>query len=93
MSIKKGSRYEYSTVDFLEVKTDGSQSPIVFYEFPATSTISYYEHTYVKGERLDQISQQYYNKPTLWWLIMDYNPQITNPLQIKTGTVIKVPRV
>lgn len=93
MSIKKGSRYEFSTVDFLPLKTDESLSPVVFYEFPGDSLISYYEHTYVAGERLDQISQQYYNKPDLWWLIADYNPQITDILNIPTGSVLRVPRV
>jgi hypothetical protein len=93
MSIKKGSRYEYSTVDFLSVKVDDSLSPVVFYEFPGTVEISYYEHEYVDGERLDQISTQYYNKPDLWWLIADYNPQILDILNIPTGAILKVPRV
>jgi hypothetical protein len=93
MSIKNGSRYEYSTVDFIQIKEDGSLSPVVFYEFPGDEIISYYEHTYVSGERLDQIAQQYYSKPDLWWLITDYNPQITDILNIPTGAILKIPSV
>lgn len=93
MSIKKGSRYEYSTVDFLPIKSDESMSAVVFYEFPDTSLITYYEHTFVDGERLDQIAQRYYSRPDLWWLITDYNPQITDILNIPTGTILRIPRV
>jgi hypothetical protein len=93
MSIKKGSRYEFSTVDFLSIYADNRLSPVVFYDFPGETLLNYYEHVYVRGERLDQISQKYYNKPNLWWLITDYNPQITDILNIPAGTMLKVPRV
>lgn len=93
MAIYKGSRYEYSTVDFIITKDKGPENPIVFYKMTTFNNISYYEHIYITGERLDQISDVYYKMPHLWWVILEANPQIENFSTIKEGTIIKVPRV
>jgi nucleoid-associated protein YgaU len=93
MSIYKGSRYEYSTIDFFKVSNQGDNNPVVFYEFSQLGLISYWEHVYVKNERLDQISHQYYKKPEFWWVIPEYNPEITDFLNIEPGTKLRIPNV
>lgn len=93
MAIYQNSRYEYSVIDFISVIPDGDANPIVFYEFSDLGLISYTEHVYVEGERLDQISQRYYNRPGFWWIIMEYNPNITDITDIPAGTVLKIPNV
>jgi nucleoid-associated protein YgaU len=93
MSIYKGSRYEYSTVDYVSTKLNGPENPIVFYYLSSFSKVSYYEHNYVKGERLDQIAAKYYKNPGYWWVIPEFNPQIVDFTNIPEGAVIKVPRV
>ena len=93
MTIYKGSRYEYSTVDYVSTTLNGPENPIVFYYLSSFSNVSYYEHNYVKGERLDQIATKYYKNPGYWWIIPEFNPQIVDFTNIPDGTVIKVPRV
>lgn len=93
MAIYKGSRYEYSTVDYVTTTYGGSQNPIVFYIIDSPSVSTYYEHTYIEGERLDQIANTYYKNPLYWWIIPEFNPQLTDFTNIPGGTVIRIPNV
>jgi hypothetical protein len=92
MTIYTGSRYEYSTVDFVSKTTNGPDNPIVFYSTYSINPLNYYEHSYVAGERLDQISTKYYKTPFLWWLIAEVNPKVdfTN---IPAGTILRIANV
>jgi nucleoid-associated protein YgaU len=93
MSIFQGSRYEFSVVDFVSVSEDADANAVVFYEVEDIGVITYKEHTYKQGERLDNIAFDYYQDPALWWVILDVNPEITDPTNIKPGTVIRIPNV
>lgn len=93
MAIYQGSRYEYSTIDFLSTDENQDAYPVVFYEFSEIGLISYYEHIYVEGERLDEIAFQYYKRPGAWWYILESNPEITDVFNIVPGTVIRIPSV
>ena len=93
MTIFKGSRYEYSTVDFVSTKVNGSNNPIVFYNFSQLGTVQYYEHVYKDGERLDQLAHQYYNNSEYWWIIPEFNPEIKDFTNIAPGTIIRIPNV
>jgi hypothetical protein len=93
MGIFQGSRYEYSVIDFVSVKENSDSNPIVFYAFEDLGSFNYTEHTYILGERLDTIAHLYYRRSDLWWIILDYNPEITDPQNIKPGTVLRIPRV
>jgi hypothetical protein len=91
MTIYQGSRYEYATVDFFSTVAEGNENAVVFYNSYFSPTFSYTEHTYIAGERLDSISQIHYGRPDLWWFIMDYNPEISDPQNIRPGTVLRIP--
>lgn len=91
--IYQTSRYYNQLIDYLAFSTDGDNYPIVFYEFDNPGKISWYEHVYQEGERLDQISQKYYERPDFWWMIPEYNPTIDDFTNIPAGTIIKVLRV
>jgi hypothetical protein len=93
MSIYQGSRYEYSTIDFISVYQDGDENPIVFYEFPNIETITYSEYIWQERDRLDLVSYNFYRKTDLWWYILDNNPEIEDPSNIPAGTVLRIPRV
>jgi hypothetical protein len=93
MGIFQGSRYEYSVIDFVSVKENSDSNPIVFYAFEDLGSFNYTEHTYILGERLDTIAHLYYRRSDLWWIILDYNPEITDSQNIKPGTVLRIPRV
>lgn len=93
MAIYKGSRYEYSTIDYFKTKPDGIEKPYVMYQFSNLGLTNYWEHVYKSGERLDQIAFQYYSRPEFWWIIPEYNPQIVDINNIEPGTVLKIPNV
>jgi nucleoid-associated protein YgaU len=93
MGIFQGSRYEYSVVDFVAVAQEADSNAVVFYSFDELGSFSYLEHTYVEGERLDSIAQQYYNRPDMWWVILDHNPEISDPNNIPSGKVLRIPNV
>jgi len=93
MTIYKGSRYEYSTVDFVSTTVNGDANPIVYYQLTKLPKITYTEHVYTQGERLDQLAYKYYKNPEYWWIIPEFNPEISDFTNIPTGTVIKIPNV
>jgi hypothetical protein len=50
---------------------------------PASPVI---EHEIQVGDRLDHLSQHYYNDDRLWWRILDANPSIAFPTEDEFGT-------
>lgn len=44
-----------------------------------------------QGDRLDRLASQKLGSPLLWWKIMDANPMIQNPSDIRPGTEIRIP--
>lgn len=92
MTIYQGSRYEYSTVDFFATTPQGNENAVVFYETSFLGTFNYTEHVFNYGDRLDLLAELYYNRPDLWWFILDHNPEINDPANIPAGTVLRIPR-
>lgn len=93
MAIYKGSRYEYSLIDYLYTPKFDMSTPIVFYTIASLGKLSYTEHQYVPGERLDQLATTYYNNPKLWWLIVEANPEVVDFIHLTQGTVLRIPNV
>lgn len=91
--IYQNSRYYNQLIDYISFTPEGDSFPIVFYEFDNQSTLSWWEHMYAEGERLDQIANLYYQRPEFWWIIPEYNPQIVDFLNIPAGTILRIPRV
>jgi hypothetical protein len=91
--IYQTSRYYTQVIDFISFSEEGDNYPIVFYEFDVLGTTTWSEHIYSEGERLEQLSQKYYFRPDLWWIIPEYNPSISDFTNIKPGTVLKIPNV
>lgn len=78
------NRYDY----FLE---DGEFKIVPGIEIPATSTDKYVK--YIKGkDRLDKMSQEYYNTPLFGWLIMLANPKVGSiEFDIPDNSMIRIP--
>lgn len=95
MTIHKNSRYSVAKIDFVQTTPDVTSypKPIVFYPMDMPSSLSFYEHNYVEGERFDQLASNYYKNPKLWWYIAELNPHIKDINNITPGTVIRIPRV
>jgi hypothetical protein len=92
MTIYSGSRYEYSNIDFVSRSLDGAPYPIVFYATSSLNHVAYREHSYITGERLDQLAFQYYKDPSYWWAIVEFNPDL-DFYNLSDGTVIRIPNV
>lgn len=44
-----------------------------------------------QGVRIDRISARLYGSPDKWWVILDENPDILDPLSIEAGTTVLLP--
>ncbi len=91
--IYQNSRYYHQLIDYVSFTQDGDSMPIVFYEFDNPGTVSWWEHVYIEGERLESIAYKYYKRADYWWLIPEYNPVIVDFTNIAPGTVLRIPRV
>ena len=91
--IYQNSRYYSQYVDFVAFEEDGDELPIVFYQFDELGRVTWSEHTYSVGERLDSIAYRYYGRTDLWWIIPEYNPEIVDFDNITPGTILRIPRV
>lgn len=77
-------RYQF----FIE---DGVSKIVPGIELPMKSTDKFLQ--YVRGkDRLDKLSQEYYNSPTFGWLIMMANPLCgTNEFEIPNNFLLRIP--
>jgi chitinase len=77
-------RYQF----FIE---DGEFQIVPGIELPIKGTDKYIQYTRAKN-RLDKLSQEYYNSPTFGWLIMLANPQAgTNEFEIPNNFLLRIP--
>lgn len=53
--------------------------------------ISYVMHTVKNGESLDSIALYYYNNPTYYWMLCDFNHFDDPFIDLKEGQRIKIP--
>jgi hypothetical protein len=62
----------------------------LFRQFSENSSKFYY-YTWTQRDRIDLVANKLLGDPSFWWVIMDYNPEISNPLDIQIGTVLRIP--
>ncbi len=89
INIDVTSRCNYSVL-YLDNKTGsywGTRQPLRLREH---STDLFYQVTDATNKRLDLIAYQYYGDVRLWWIIAEFN-NIGNPLEIKSGTILRIP--
>lgn len=48
-------------------------------------------HQVKPGETLDYLAFNYLNDASLWWVILDANPQYMTPWEVEPGDVLKIP--
>jgi nucleoid-associated protein YgaU len=92
MTIYLGSRYENSTVDFVDFSGQGYGAPIVYYRFNGIGRLTYNTYTWKEGDRLDKLSSDSYHYADDWWRIAEANPEIVDLQNIAPGTVLRIPR-
>jgi hypothetical protein len=91
--IYSSSRYASATMDFISVNDSNTVTPVLFYNFDDVYNTKYSVHYYAKGQRLDQLSFMYYDRPDLWWAIVEYNPEVKDFFNITPGTPLRIPNV
>ncbi|MEI8136659.1 MAG: baseplate wedge protein 53 [Bacteroidota bacterium] len=42
-------------------------------------------------DRIEDIAVRYLGNPSLWWKIMDLNPEVLDPFDIVPGTSLRIP--
>lgn len=84
------SRYADGTlVTALDSRKD-NYSVGVFRTFP-TESRSFYYYTWTASDRIDLVALKLLGDVELWWRILDFNPEINDPIHIPAGTVIRIP--
>jgi nucleoid-associated protein YgaU len=53
--------------------------------------VSYKVHTIEVGDTLDSLALYYYNNPTYFWIIADFNDIIDPYEELKVGEILKIP--
>ena len=52
---------------------------------------SYFIYEWVETDRLDLLAKKFLGESSLWWKILDINPEIINPQDISAGTQLRIP--
>lgn len=84
------SRYANGNVYKAFVPRLDAKSVTVERRFPS-DTSRFYFYQVGLGERLEQIAQETLGDSSLWYVIMDYNPELLNPFNVPLGTVLRIP--
>lgn len=62
----------------------------VFRTFPTDSS-TYALYQWRDDDRIDDLAAKFMGDASLWWRIMDFNPELLNPMDIPAGTVLRMP--
>jgi hypothetical protein len=62
----------------------------VFREWSSYAT-AYFIYEWVEEDRLDNIATRFLGDGSLWWKILDLNPEVLNPGEIAPGTQLRIP--
>ena len=62
----------------------------VFREQP-TYVQSFFIYEFTETDRLDNLAARYLGDPSMWWEILDINPEILDPTTIPAGTQLRIP--
>lgn len=85
------SRYADGTLFMAQEPKSGNYVLSLFRKFPGYN-VAFYWYEVTETNRIEGIATQTLGKPHLWWQIMDINPEILNPFDLKPGTQIRIPR-
>lgn len=86
------SRYADGIVYTAQDSRSGTFEVSVARQFPVVNS-DYYLYVWKEGDRIDTLTYNLAGNPADWWHIMDANPEITDPMNIKPGTTLRIPNV
>jgi hypothetical protein len=85
------SRYADGTLVSAFDSRKNNYSVGVFRQFPSESS-SFYYYTWTASDRIELVALKLLGDVDLWWRILDFNPEINDPVHIVAGTVLRIPR-
>lgn len=91
MTIQAGSRYEDSEVTTVAV--NGRDRMVIVPGPQAPYTFTYTSYQWRGGDRVDSIAFDNYGHEDKWFAIADANPEIMNWMDVKSGTLIRIPAI
>lgn len=84
------SRYSTGKVVVSFSTRDLKSHVSVFRNFPK-EVAKYSLYTWLEEDRIDLIAKKFLGDASLWWRIMDFNPEVLNPMDIPVGTTLRIP--
>lgn len=84
------SRYADGNVSSKYANRDSSYHLTILRNFPEESS-RYTLYVWREQDRIDLVSATFYGDASRWWHIMDFNPEILNPMDIPVGTIVRLP--
>lgn len=83
------SRSRYVDGDIVP-ESDGEVA--VYRNFPPlVSEAEQILHIWKQSDRLDRLASRYMGSPLYWWKIMDINPMIQSPNDLRPGMQVRIP--
>jgi hypothetical protein len=89
MAIYPQSRYVQGTLVRM-LDSNGVYQLSVLRTTPA-ATVAFTLYVWQVGDRPDIVAQQLLGNSSLWWSIIDINPEIINPIGIPAGYLVRIP--
>jgi hypothetical protein len=84
------SRYADATIFKAWDSRKSQYNLTCFRRFP-DYTKRYFIYEWVENDRLDNLANRFLANSTLWFKILDINPEIIDPTNISPGTQIRIP--
>ena len=84
------SRYADGRLYKAQDSRNGKYQVSVFRVFPTDET-SYFIYEWVETDRIDNVANRFLGSPNLWWRILDFNPDIIDPINLEPGQQIRIP--
>lgn len=80
----------YADGNVIAIEDNSGPSIAVLRQFPTDSS-RFYGYVWKEKDRIDLVANTTLGSPSLWWRIMDFNPEVINPFSIPVGTVLRIP--
>lgn len=91
MAVFPNSRYTQGTYARVPSSTSADSYNLVIFRRVPSSQTNFKLYVWRIGDRLDNVAFAQLNNPTLWWSIIDFNPEIIDPFNIPAGTAVRIP--
>lgn len=93
MTIQAGSRYANSTVVMARNLDDTADVQVILFSNPKDLTFSFTNHQVTADDQIDVLAYKFYADPTLWYIIANANPEVTDFMNLVPGSLLRIPSV